>query len=67
MIRGRRCRNLSKPLTVAEIAESTGVSVRTLQNQFAEDLDQTLTGYLKSQRLERARTDLADTLKTALS
>ncbi len=54
-------RNLSKPLTVAEIAESTGVSVRTLQNQFAEDLDQTLTGYLKSQRLERARTDLADT------
>lgn len=54
-------RNLSMPLTVSEIATSTGVSVRTLQNQFADELDQTLTGYLKSRRLERARADLADT------
>jgi transcriptional regulator GlxA family with amidase domain len=37
------------------------VSVRTLQNQFAEELDQTLTDYLKSRRLERARTELTDT------
>jgi AraC-like DNA-binding protein len=54
-------RNLSRPITVAEIAGAAGVSVRTLQNQFAEDLDQTLTGYLKNRRLDRARADLADT------
>lgn len=35
--------------------------MRTIQNQFHEDLDQTLTGYLKNRRLERARADLADT------
>lgn len=54
-------RNLSRPLTVASIAAAAGVSVRTLQNQFAEELDQTPTGYLKNRRLERVRADLADT------
>lgn len=53
-------RNLAAPLTVAEIADAAGVSVRTLQNRFAEDLDQTLTGYLKNRRLDRVRADLAD-------
>ncbi len=54
-------RNLSRSLSVSEIAAAAGVSVRTLQNQFADDLDQTLTGYLKNRRLDRARADLADT------
>lgn len=54
-------RNLSRPITVGDIAEACGVSVRTLQNQFAEDLNQTLTGYLRDRRLDRARADLADT------
>ena len=54
-------RNLSQPIAVGDIAAAAGVSVRTLQNQFAEDLDQTLTGYLRNRRLDRARADLADT------
>lgn len=54
-------RNLSRSLTVREIALAAGASVRTLQNQFGEDLDQTITGYLRDRRLERARADLADT------
>lgn len=54
-------RNLSQPITVGDIAAAAGVSVRTLQNQFADDLDQTLTGYLRNRRLDRARADLADT------
>ena len=53
-------RNLARPLTVADIAEAAGVSVRTLQNRFAEDLDQTLTGYVKNRRLDRVRAELAD-------
>ena len=53
-------RNLSAGLAVADIAASVGVSVRTLQQQFSEDLSQTITAYIRNRRLERARADLAD-------
>ncbi len=54
-------RTLSEPLTVQMIADAADVSVRTLQNQFMEDLRQTPTAYVKNRRLERVRADLADT------
>lgn len=53
--------HLSQSLTVRDLAAAGGVSVRTLQNQFMDDLGQTPTSYLKNCRLERARADLADT------
>lgn len=53
-------RTLAEPLTVQLIAEAADVSVRTLQNQFMEDLGQTPTAYVKNRRLERVRADLAD-------
>ena len=53
-------RNLSDPITVQMIAAAADVSVRTLQNQFTEDLRQTPTAYVKNRRLERVRADLAD-------
>ena len=54
-------RNLTADLVVADIAAAAGVSVRTLQNHFADDIGQTPTAYLRSQRLDRVRADLADT------
>jgi AraC-like DNA-binding protein len=53
-------RNLADPITVDDIARAAGVSVRTLQNLFAQQLGQTPTSYLKHERLDRARSDLAD-------
>jgi len=53
-------RNLADPITVDDIADAAGVSVRTIQNLFAQQLGQTPTSYLKNERLERARSDLAD-------
>lgn len=52
--------NLSRPLTIADIAEAAGVSVRSLQNFFAEDLQQSPTAFIRNRRLERVRADLAD-------
>lgn len=56
--------NLAGEISVGDIAQSVGVSVRTLQNQFARDLDQTPTQYVRNRRLERARSDLADASST---
>lgn len=53
-------RNLAADISVRDVAAAAEVSVRTLQNQFAADLDQTPTAYLRNRRLERARSDLAD-------
>ncbi|MEL6890545.1 MAG: AraC family transcriptional regulator [Actinomycetota bacterium] len=53
-------RHLAAPLTVAEIAEAAGVSVRTLQNHFADDMGQTPMSYLRDARLDRVRAELAD-------
>lgn len=53
-------RHLAEAISVDDIAAHVDVSVRTLQNQFAKDLDQTPTRYLRDRRLDRARSDLAD-------
>ncbi len=53
-------RRLAEQLTVAEVAEAAGVSVRTLQAFFGEDLQQTPTAFIRNRRLERVRADLAD-------
>jgi AraC-like DNA-binding protein len=52
--------HLAEAITVDDIAAHVDVSVRTLQSQFARDLDQTPTNVLRDRRLERARSDLAD-------
>ncbi len=67
----RICRTLESQLgdpelTVQAIASGEGVSVRYLQQLFAR-FGQTVTGYLKSRRLERARAELASPLHTQLS
>ena len=57
-------RNLAAPITVRDVADHAGVSIRTLQNHFARELHQTPTSYVRNRRLERARTDLADASPT---
>lgn len=52
--------HLAEPITVDDIASHVDVSVRTLQNNFARDLDQSPTSFLRDRRLDRARSDLAD-------
>lgn len=53
-------RNLAGPITVQDLADEAEVSVRTLQNRFTRDLGQTPTSYVRNRRLERVRSDLAD-------
>jgi len=53
-------------LTVRGIAAGEGVSVRYLQQLFARS-GQTVTGYVKARRLERARAELASPLHAQLS
>lgn len=57
--------NLAADISVAQVADHAEISVRTLQNQFAKDLQQTPTNYIRNRRLERARTDLADASPTS--
>jgi len=51
---------LGETITVHDVAEASNVSVRTLQNLFAKDMDQSPTSWIKNRRLERVRSDLAD-------
>lgn len=53
-------RNLSQKVEVRDVAEAAGVSLRTLQSFFAEDLQQTPSAFIRNRRLERVRADLAD-------
>jgi len=52
--------NLARPMSVGEVAAAAGVSVRTLQAFFADDLQQTPSAFIRNRRLERVRADLAD-------
>ncbi|MCI9888436.1 AraC family transcriptional regulator [Micrococcales bacterium 31B] len=54
--------HLQEPLTVGKIAEGTGMSVRTIQHAFRKDLDTTPMNYVREQRLERVRAELADAI-----
>lgn len=47
-----------EPLTVGDVAQAVGVSVRTLQDCFRKGLDTTPTQYLRALRLEAARAAL---------
>ncbi len=58
-------RNLKLPITVEQVAEAAGISLRSLQNFFREDLDQTPTAYIRNLRLERSRADLADATRNS--
>lgn len=53
-------RNLARPIQVQDVADAAGVSLRTLQAFFAEDLQQTPSAFIRNRRLERVRADLAD-------
>jgi AraC-like DNA-binding protein len=50
--------NAGRPLTSAEIAEASGLTVRGLQLGFQRAYDTTPTAFLRSIRLERAHDDL---------
>lgn len=51
--------NLHQPLTVTEIAEAAGVSVRSLQAGFQQFQDTTPIAYLRRLRLEAVHTELS--------
>lgn len=52
--------HLSEPLTMTRIAEYAGVSVRSIQQGFHDELGVAPMAYLRGRRLERAREDLTD-------
>ncbi|HEY1174991.1 MAG TPA: AraC family transcriptional regulator, partial [Phytomonospora sp.] len=45
---------LAEPVSVADVAEVSGTSVRSLQSAFRSELGTTPVQWLKAQRLERA-------------
>ena len=51
--------NLHQPLTVTEIAEAAGVSVRSLQSGFQQFQDTTPVAYLRRLRLEEVHKELS--------
>ena len=53
-------RHLSEPITMDDIAEHAGASVRTVQQGFHDELGVTPMTYLRDRRLERAREELTD-------
>ncbi|MCJ1714922.1 helix-turn-helix transcriptional regulator [Curtobacterium sp. VKM Ac-2922] len=48
------------PLTLEDLADASGLSIRGLQNAFSRDLDTTPTKYLRDLRLDGARRELED-------
>lgn len=53
-------RHLSEPLTMDAIADHVGVSVRSIQQGFKDELGVTPMAYLRDRRLERVREELTD-------
>jgi AraC-like DNA-binding protein len=53
-------RHLSEQITMSEIAEHVGASIRSVQQGFRDELGVTPMTFLRDRRLERAREDLAD-------
>jgi len=53
-------RNLSEPVTMSSVAEHVGVSVRSIQQGFSDELGQSPMAYLRERRLERVREELTD-------
>jgi AraC-like DNA-binding protein len=52
--------HLSEPLTMDAIAEHAGVSIRSIQQGFKDELGVTPMAYLRERRLERVREELTD-------
>lgn len=52
--------HLSEPVTMSDIAEHVGSSVRSIQQGFRDELGVTPMAYLRDRRLERAREELVD-------
>lgn len=52
--------NAARPISVAEIAASAGVTPRALQYAFRRHYETTVTGYLRQVRLEQAHRELRD-------
>lgn len=52
--------HLAEPLTVADVAEAAGISVRSLQEGFRRELGCTPTEWLREQRLLACRSALTD-------
>lgn len=52
--------HLSEPITMADLAEHTGASIRSIQQGFHDELGVTPMAYLRDRRLERARQELVD-------
>lgn len=55
----------AEPLTVADVAQYVGVSIRALQEGFRRHLETTPLGYLRDVRLERVRAELSAADPTA--
>jgi AraC-like DNA-binding protein len=55
-------RNLSEPVTMGSIAGHVGVSIRSIQQGFKDELGLTPMAYLRERRLERAREELTDAM-----
>ncbi|MDZ7918389.1 MAG: AraC family transcriptional regulator [Rhodococcus sp. (in: high G+C Gram-positive bacteria)] len=52
--------HLADPITVGDVAQHIGISARSLQRAFQEELDTSPTRYLHSLRLTRVRQDLLE-------
>jgi len=52
--------HLSEPVTMDAIAEHVGVSIRSIQQGFKDELGVTPMAYLRERRLERVREELTD-------
>lgn len=53
-------RHLSEPITMDALAEHAGVSIRSIQQGFKDELGVTPMAYLRERRLERVREELTD-------
>lgn len=52
--------HLSEPISMADLAQHIGASVRSIQQGFRDELSTTPLNYLRDRRLERARQELMD-------
>jgi AraC-like DNA-binding protein len=53
-------RHLREAISVKDVADAAGVSIRTLESAFQTDLATTPTRYIQNCRIDRIRADLAD-------
>ncbi len=54
--------HLSEPIVVADLANHVGMSARSIQQGFRDELNTTPMAYVRDRRLERSREELADAL-----